>query len=180
MRKLVVLSVALIAVLLWSLPAEAAQAGPGGTGGGSVSPSSVPRSYVPPVVEEHGRVRVSLVGLLHTGKQDSGWRFSGQTLRDLVIVVEYRDLPAGPHTQRLKLFAPDGALYQQFTTEFAANDHSARGQSRRGAGWQPVETRLPVGGTWITQYSLYGTWRVEVYLDQARTPVVHRNLVLGW
>ena len=141
-------------------PARGPQAGPGRTGGGFVSPG-----YVPPLVEDLGRVRVSLVGLLHTGRQDPGWRFSGQTLRDLLIVVEYRDLAAGPHTQRLKLFAPDGALYQQFTTEFTTT-----GQSRRGAGWERVETRLLVGGTWITEHGLYGPWRFEVYVDQAQVP----------
>jgi len=170
MRKLVVLSVALIAVVLVGPPAEAAQAGPGRTGGGSVVPSSVPRSYVPPLVEEYGRVRVSLVGLLHTGKQDPGWRFSGQTLRDLLIVVEYRDLPAGPHTQRLKLFAPDGALYQQFTTAFEATSQPVRGKGQHVSRWERVETRLLVGGTWITEHGLYGPWRFEVYVDQAQVP----------
>ena len=164
MRKSRVLSVAVLAALLWGLPAEAAQAGSGrapatrGTGTGT-------SGYVPPLVQETGRVRVSLVGLLHTGKQDPGWRFSGQTLRDLLIVVEYRDLAAGPHTQRLKLYAPDGALYQQFTTAFQAT-----GQSRRGAGWERVETRLLVGGTWITEHGLYGPWRFEVYVDQEQVP----------
>jgi len=184
MRKSVVLSVAVLVGLLLGLPAEARQVagradpvrlspfalagqparspqvGPGRTGGGSVSPG-----YVPPLVENLGHVRVSLVGLLHTGRQDAGWRFSGQTLRDLLIVVEYRDLAAGPHTQRLKLYAPDGALYQQFTTAFQAT-----GQSRRGAGWERVETRLLVGGTWITEHGLYGPWRFEVYVDQAQVP----------
>jgi len=184
MRKSVVLSVAVLVGLLLGLPAEgrqvagradpvrlspfalagqparAPQVGTGRTGGGFVSPG-----YVPPLVEDLGRVRISLVGLLHTGKQDAGWRFSGKTLRDLVIVVEYRNLAAGPHTQRVKLYAPDGALYQQFTTAFQAT-----GQSRRGAGWERVETRLPVGGTWITEHSLYGPWRFEVYVDQAQVP----------
>jgi hypothetical protein len=127
-------------------------------------------SYEPPLVENLGRVRVSLVGLLHSGRQDSGWRFSGQTLRDLVIVVEYRDLPAGAHTQRLKLYAPDGALYQQFTTEFEAT-----GQSRRGARWERVETRLLVGGTWITEHGLYGPWRFEVYVDQGQVPTTKQQ-----
>ena len=189
MRKSVVLSVAVLVGLLLGLPAEARQVagradpvrlspfaragqpargpqvGPGRTGGDFVAPRSVPRSYVPPLVDEVGRVRVSLVGLLHTGRQDAGWRFTGQTLRDLLIVVEYRDLAAGPHTQRLKLYAPDGALYQQFTTAFQAT-----GQSRRGAGWERVETRLLVGGTWITEHGLYGPWRFEVYVDQAQVP----------
>jgi len=153
-------------------PARGPQAASGRTGGDFVAPRSVPRSYVPPLVDEVGRVRVSLVGLLHTGKQDPGWRFSGQSLRDLLIVVEYRDLPAGSHTQRLKLYAPDGALYQQFTTAFEATGQPAqgKGQSRRGAGWERVETRLLVGGTWITEHSLYGPWRFELYMDQAQVP----------
>jgi hypothetical protein len=169
MRKSVVLSVALLAVLLWSLPVEARQAGPGRTSapGGSGSGAT---GYVPPLVEEYGRVRVSLVGLLHTGKQDPGWRFSGQTLRDLLIVVEYRDLPAGPHTQRLKLFAPDGALYQQFTTAFEATSQPVRGKGQHVSRWERVETRLLVGDTWITEHGLYGPWRFEVYVDQAQVP----------
>ncbi len=168
MRRSVVLSVALLAALLWCLPAEAAKAGAGRapvTGGTGTGISG----YVPPVVEEHGTVRVHLVGLLHDGKQPPGGKhFSTRTLRDLLLVVEYRALPAGPHTQRLKLFAPDGALYQQFTTEFAVP--LAGGAGRGAHAWRPVETRLPVGGTWITEHSLYGTWRLEVYLDAASHP----------
>jgi len=173
MCKRILLTAAVIGVLLAALPAEAAKAGAGRTTapGGSGSGAS---GYVPPVIHEEGPLRVHFIGLLHTGKQDSGWRFSGQTLRDLVIVVEYRDLPAGSHTQRLKLFLPDGALYQQFTTEVQAN-----GQSRRGAGWDPVEVRLPVGGTWITEHALYGTWRFEVYLDQDRQSTAQGTFVLG-
>jgi hypothetical protein len=122
------------------------------------------------VVEDLGRVRVSLIGLLHNGKQDPGWRFSAGRVRDLLIVVEYRDISAGPHTQRLKLYAPDGALYQQFTTEFEAT-----GQARRGAGWERVETRLLVGGTWITEHGLYGPWRFEVYVDQEQVPTTKQQ-----
>jgi hypothetical protein len=137
-------------------------------------------------------VRISFEGLLHTGKAlPGGAHFSAKALRDLVILVAYRDLAPGHHTQRLRLYAPDGALYQQFATEFEvegavskprAEAHREHGTAHRdhfgSPGIVPVETRLPVGGTWITQHSLYGTWRVEVYLDQARTPVVHRTLVL--
>jgi len=161
MRKSIVLSVVLLAVL-WSLPAQGRQAGPGrvSPGGGSGSGAS---GYVPPVVDERAAVRVQLVGLLHTGKERPGRAFSAQTLRDLLLVVEYRHLAAGAHSQRLKLFAPDGALYQQFTTEFAVG-------TGRAPAWLPVETRLPVGGTWITEHSLYGTWRLEVYLDAASQP----------
>ena len=178
MRKAVVLSVALLAALLWGLPAEAAQAGAGrapatrGTGPGITG-------YVPPVIHEEGPLRVHFIGLLHTGKQDPGREFSARTLRDLLIVVEYRSLSSGPHTQRLKLFLPDGALYPQFTTEFETPpEGGARGKGYRGPAWQPVETRLPVGGTWITEHALYGSWRFEVYLDAAPQPIVSHRFTL--
>jgi len=181
MRKLRVLSIALLSALLWSLPAEAAQAGPGRVPGGG-GPGSGLQSYVPPLVREAGSVRVSLLGLLHTGQEHPGWEFSARTLRDLLIEVEYRDLPPGSHTQRLKLFLPDGALYQQFTTEIATAGPAARGQGRRPQGpsreWERVTTRLPVGGTWITEHALYGRWRLEVYLDQDRQSTTHGTFVL--
>ncbi len=134
------------------------------TGGGAITP----RSYVPPLAGLEGPVRLVFEGLRPTGQALwGGDHFSASALRDLLILVKYRDLTPGPHTQLLQLYLPDGALYQQFM--------SAVGP---GAPAQ-VETRLPVGGTWITQYSLYGTWHVEVYLDQAQTPTVQRTLVLA-
>ena len=33
-----------------------------------------------------------------------------------------------------------------------------------------VETRLPVAGTWITEYDMHGRWTVNVYLDDAVRP----------
>ena len=163
MRTRVVLTATVLALVFGAPLAEAAKAGAGRapvTGGTGTGTSG----YVPPVVEEHGAVRVHLVGLLHDGKQLPGGRhFTTRTLRDLLLVVEYRALHAGAHTQRLKLYAPDGALYQQFTTAFAVGPGRAH-------AWLPVETRLPVGGTWITEHSLYGTWRLEVYLDAASRP----------
>jgi len=153
----------------------AALAGVAAAGSGA----SLPRGYVPPLAGPEGPVRISFEGLLPTGKALAGGaHFSAKALRDLLIRVDYRALAPGRHTQRLAFYAPDGALYQQFATAFevGAPAHQAPGGP---SGSTQVETRLLVGGTWITQYSLYGTWRVEVYLDQARTPVVHRDLVLG-
>jgi len=34
----------------------------------------------------------------------------------------------------------------------------------------PLETMLPVAGTWITDHSLFGAWTVNVYLDEEQTP----------
>ena len=135
----------------------------------SVTGASIPRSYVPPLTEPEATVQIQFDGLLHTGKSlAGGGDFSAAALLDLLITVAYQNLALGDHTQRLQLYGPDGALYQQFATAFVVE----------GLVAQP-ETRLLVGGTWITQHSLYGTWRVEVYLDQARTPAAYRALVLS-
>jgi hypothetical protein len=156
-------------------PVKARQAGPGRSGGWSIGPGAP--GYVPPVIHEERAVRVHLVGLLHTGKEDPGRQFSARNVRDLLIAVEYRDLTPGRHTQRLKLFAPDGALYQQLTTAVATNP-PARGKGLRGPGWERVTTRLPVGGTWITEHGLYGTWRLEVYMDTGRDAATTTTFVL--
>jgi len=115
----------------------------------------------------HGPARVRFAALTHDGKARHGTHFSVARVRDLVIVVDWRTL-VGPHTQRLDVLAPDGAVYQRFTAPVESVDGRAR-----------VETRLPVGGTWITERSLLGRWRVRVYLDDATTPVAVAGVVLA-
>ena len=102
-------------VLLAALLLTLTLAGAAAAGGGA----SPPRGYLPPLAGPEGPVRLTFEGLMHTGKAlPGGAHFSAKGLRDLLIVVEYCQLDGGPHTQRLMLFAPDGALYQQFTTAF--------------------------------------------------------------
>jgi len=38
--------------------------------------------------------------------------------------------------------------------------------------------QLPVAGTWITSHHLLGTWRVDVLLDDASSPLVSRRFEL--
>ncbi len=83
--------------------------------------------------------------------------FSVSSLRDLFISVVWMDYPAGNHLQTLKIFLPDGNLYQTFETTFAI------AQIPTGS-FTTVES-LPVAGSYITQRSLTGDWRVEVSLD---------------
>jgi hypothetical protein len=172
----------LVALLLPLALAGGAAAGSG---------ASPPRGYLPPLAGPEGPVRLAFEGLLPSGQALLGGdHFSAKALRDLLVLVEYRALTPGPHTQRLLLYLPEGALYQQFTTAFESGE-AAKGQApalpasgrapqahHEELGMEQVTTRLPVGGTWITQYGLYGTWRVEVYLDQARTPAAQRTFVL--
>lgn len=107
---------------------------------------------------------IQFVAVNHNGSQTGGTQFSGGVVRDLSILVGWQNA-SGSHTQRLELFAPDGALYQRLSTQFA------------GSG--SLETRLPVGGTWITQHSLFGAWRVEVFLDGGGSPITSGVFVLG-
>ncbi len=97
---------------------------------------------------------VQFVSVNNDGTSTGRAEFSGNLVRALRILVGWQNLP-GTHSQRLELFAPDGSLYQQFFAEFSGT---------------PVETQLSVGGSWITQYSLFGAWRVDVFLDQERMP----------
>lgn len=121
-----------------------------GSGAGGSSAPAVPSATL------------QFVGMNHDGQQTGGAQFSGGLLRDLRILVGWNNL-SGSHTLRLKLFSPDGSLYQRRSAQFT------------GAS---VETQLPVGGTWITEYSLFGAWGVEVYLDGEATPITSGVFVL--
>lgn len=79
-------------------------------------------------------------------------------LRDVFVFVAWRGVQ-GQHEQALELTLPDGNLYQRLTNRFdTATSLTSRGE--------PVVVQvLPVAGTFITQHSLLGTWKVEVFLD---------------
>jgi hypothetical protein len=95
-------------------------------------------------------------------------------VRDLRIRVRWN--VAGSHAQRLELLSPDGALYQRMVTAF---DADALRVASPQSNFVPVETLLPVAGTWITDNSLFGDWTVNVYLDQAQTPITSATFLVS-
>lgn len=111
--------------------------------------------------------RVEFVGVLLDGQQREGDRFTGAELDDLMILVEWHSLVQN-HAQRVDLFVPDGSLYKSLSRVVTAADEGAR-----------LETRVPVNGTWITRYGLYGAWCVEVFLDEQSAPVTSTRLVIA-
>ena len=113
-----------------------------------------------------GGARVELVAVNRHGHAHGGDHFSAQRLRDVIVVVHWQML-VGSHAQRLELIAPDGSVYQTFRTAV----ENATGQAT-------VETHVPVAGSWITDYSLYGTWQVRVYLDENAAPETWESFVL--
>jgi hypothetical protein len=113
----------------------------------------------------------------------TGSSFSVTTVRDLYLYVYWRHL-SGDHTMTLLIYGPDQNLYEQRVLPIAAGGSSSKRhvsgvegvidvQPTRTFGRYEVSTaQLPVAGTWITGHRLLGTWRVDVLLDEAATPVV--------
>ena len=110
---------------------------------------------------------IELVGVNHHGREHRAKRFDADRLRSLLIQVEWKTL-VGQHTQRVELLTPDGSVYQNLTEHVA----SATGKAF-------VETRLPVAGTWITEYDLHGRWTVNVYLDDAVKPITSEQFTFA-
>jgi hypothetical protein len=108
---------------------------------------------------------VRVIGVMNSGAKVEETSYSLRRLRDLRITA-YWNVP-GTHVQRLEIRAPDGSLYQRLTKTFTKTSPNT-----------PVLTVLPVGGTWITEYSLVGDWRIDVYLDAGRTPLTSYTLTL--
>jgi hypothetical protein len=104
---------------------------------------------------------LTLTGRLHDGRSQQADEFSTTTLRDLLISMVYTN--AGDlHQQRVELYTPDGSLYQRLT----------------GAMAPRTQTLVPVGGTWITEHSLFGGWRVDVFVDRETSPIASQAFTL--
>jgi hypothetical protein len=114
---------------------------------------------------------VEITGVMQDEQLLQREEFLANLVRELKITVWW-NVP-GTQIQRLELYTPNGSLYRQFTAQFDGD--AGRAQGSRTA----VETQLPVGGTWITEYSLFGAWRVDVYLSGQRTPVTSASFILN-
>jgi len=123
-------------------------------------------AFAGPAKQRRESASVELVGVNRHGRERSGVRFDTDRVRVLLIQVSWKTL-VGEHTQRVELITPDGSVYQNLTEPVASVTGTAF-----------VETRLPVTGTWITEYDLHGKWTVNVYLDDAVTPVASERFTL--
>lgn len=106
-----------------------------------------------------------MIGILNSGAKVEQTSYSLRRLRDLRITTIW-NVP-GTHVQRLEIRAPDGSLYQRLTNTFTNVSRDTK-----------VLTVLPVGGTWITEYSLVGDWHIDVYMDSGRTPLASYTFTL--
>ena len=118
--------------------------------------------------DEHGDrrkhpLRIEFIGVDTSGRQHKGHGFRAKELRELRILIDWPNF-GEPRTQRLELYNPNGAVYQESSADITES---------------PMEVRIPVAGTWITQYELFGPWCVEVYLEGVPEPVARRGFVLS-
>jgi len=86
----------------------------------------------------------------------SATSFGVNTARDLIITVDWQNLPPGNHVQSLAVLIPVGGPYQVTQTTFNA-------ENSMGAF---TTTRIfPVAATWIPQRHITGSWTIQVSLD---------------
>ena len=130
----------------------------GGTTGGGPTAGA---TSAPVVGVGSNATTVQFTGVLHGGSEQTGEQFSAQTLRDLLISVTHTNLSAT--RQRIELATPEGALYQKFSGDAAPAS----------------QLRVPIGGTWVTEHGLFGTWSVRVYLDRDTMPAASGTFSLS-
>ena len=97
-------------------------------------------------------------------------RFSAGQILDVEFGTALRKRVPGAHVLNLRVYTPKGHLYQQLSVAFDGGE--AVGAAAAGASpKQPrLVARLPVGGTSITNASLFGRWKVVPHLDQSPRP----------
>lgn len=90
-------------------------------------------------------------------------RFGATRVVELEFEVQLWHPRKAERTPQLRLYTPDGFLYQVLETRDVRH--------RRAAG--RYRARLPVAGTSIVQSGLYGRWRVVPHASDAREACGH-------
>jgi len=121
---------------------------------------------------------------------DMGRRsFSATRSADLIFHVQFDRSLDKEHVVTLKIFTPHGYLYRKLDVPLAPAKGKAPAGARRLPGYpypvpvqtphtvtvgnqryQTVDVSFPVAGSAIVSSSLYGRWKVEVFLDGAARP----------
>lgn len=119
--------------------------------------------------------------------------FALTSLRELLVYSVWNGL-TGMHVERRRFIAPNGDAYYEkliaFSTDISvAIPYEPIVSIPHSAVVMPVSTDqdgkfqvldyLGVAGTWISQHSLTGTWRLEVFLDSSATPITSSEFTLN-
>jgi hypothetical protein len=112
-----------------------------------------------------GRAQLHVKAVMTDNKTKGGSSFDVRDVKRLLISTKWTPPVWSSHTQRLKLYTPGGSFYQQFLAQIG--------------GDKDVQTQVLVAGTWITEFSLYGTWCAQVFLDDEEAPAGEETFVLA-
>ncbi len=92
-------------------------------------------------------------------------KFSAAEILDIQLQALVSRKLTGHHSLEFKIYTPKGNLYQSITLQFDADAPIPEGARRWRRRFQEVNAVLPVAGTSIVTSSMYGTWKVEAFLD---------------
>jgi hypothetical protein len=151
--------VLLVALLAWTTAAPVALLGPAQAGhDGSDCKAHPPGGHDP-------RARVEFSASLRgQAEVERGKSFDYGRVRHLFIEVRWERFKLAGR-QRLELYAPDGQLYQTFTSDLPRRPDL-------------VVLTVPVAGTPIFLNTLAGKWCARVFLDDDLEPVAAEDVEL--
>ena len=131
---------------------------------------------------------VVLTSVESPGMSSRPARFEAKKTTDILLNTVFPEPLKGEHLLTLKLYTPHGYLYRQIDVPVAADTGRAP-EGRKVEHYpyplkqkfpemrkindekvQAVTLNLPVAGSNIMTSSLYGRWKVEVFLDGERPP----------
>jgi hypothetical protein len=127
------------------------------------SAESVPASTVAKRAPRCRRVFVSSPEAAKT--RSSKPKFSAAEIMDIQLQALISRKLEGHHSLEFKVYTPKGNLYQSMTLQFDADAPIPEGTRRRSRRYLEVNAVLPVAGTSIVTSSMYGTWKVEAFID---------------
>ena len=87
---------------------------------------------------------------------------------DLYVAVDYQNV-TGTHTQAVQVYSPDGSFYQGFNQSVCIDGGCITNLPESVGTVAQYWVSLPVAGSYISQYNITGAWRVDLYVDGAKT-----------
>ncbi|HET8936425.1 MAG TPA: hypothetical protein VFN67_23435 [Polyangiales bacterium] len=118
--------------------------------------------------------------------------FSLSTVPDLYVYTAWSNL-CGEHTELRKYYDPSGELFYQKLTAFSTDISEPVPLTRKvgvphntsvlpaipdAQGAFVMQDNIGLAGSWIGAHSITGTWKLELYLDDAKTPIATRSFEL--
>ena len=105
--------------------------------------------------------------------------YSANGTYELYFALDITEDVIGPHLYTLFIFMPGGLPYGYIQSTFTATEcTSVFGGTcsvETTSGGIRVWTSMPVAGTMIQQFQLYGTWRADVHIDGSAGPTASTN-----